>query len=945
MPVGDVRVPRARQQTVSPSIPSATFGAGTARALGQLANNIGAAGQDIQRIEEMQRRREERSEDFDVQRRWVEYNGQQDLLQAERINTATRDGTHVGITDRINDEIEASNAEFLATVPERLRDEYAVRLEGLINSKVSGAFNYEYEQGNRAFLNQTGQTISSLATQMRQGSLSADRAIQEIDALIVMSDLPDITQQELRVGAISQFRSIEFENEIRVARAGGGTVRPATGEDIVAAGILPHERGFLNAVSRRESGDRYNVRYGGEAGPQTFDSFEDHPRVFVRRPDGRLSSAAGRYQFTATTWDMVAAQLGLTSFSPENQDRAAIHLARQRYNAQRAGGLTFDQALQSGDRRTILTVRDSLAETWEAFATMSDDEFINITQGAAGLAGGGTGSAMFPDVWNDERFAMLPYDVRVDLANAGATAEQQRIDDELEALREQHQAALDAANLGAIQGNLSEADVDRLIQDGTLQTAGEIRSFQEFARRGAEGVQGAAAVGRQLTDPNYVFTGTDMRNLNEYVGDAGLQSLGARDENYVNGVFTPLVSRTGIMPSNATRVLSQQLASGNPQQAGFALGVLGDLYTQNPEIIERAEGLSRQQRDQVAVFAANRPFTTPEEALELIQQAQDPNQQQANEILAEEARDAFADISDRSLLNAFDPSIFVRGADFPGTRSQELAFRSQAQSLFVQGWQLFRGDETRARDYMNSRLALEWGPSDIGGAGRRLIRNGPEKYYPQVSGAHDWIDFNVREELGLGADAEFQLVADDQTTFEGRQFAAGEGEFNASYMVAVRDEDGNFRLQLRDDGRPQRLAFEISELQNQLNLAQAEDSNLDARIAQLNREWVLTEGVGEEADRLQAEITKLFEQKRALRNNAGVASGNAETPFMPTTRADRRIEENREQQDRINRIIRGALQPTSTVSRAEFEGYQEELRQLEEEAEMLEREARGQADG
>ena len=942
MAIGDVRVPRTRTQIQNPRVPAGAFGAGTTRALGNLAGAVTGAGEQVGRIAELQIRRQERGEDFDTQRRWIEYNGQQDIRQAEQVQNAARDGTHVGLTDRVDEEIATSNAAFLETVPERLRGEYGVRLEQLTNSKVNGAFTFEYEEGNRVFMADTAETISSLSTQVRGGSIAPDRAIQEINELIDASDLPELQQQEFRVQALVQFRSVEFGNEIRVARNGGGTVREATGQDVVAAGVLPHERGFLNAVSRGESGDRYNIRYGGESGPQTFEDFSDHPRVFVQRPDGRVSSAAGRYQFTATTWDQVASTLGLTSFSPENQDRAAIYLARQRYNSQRAGGLTFDEALQSGDRATILTVRDSLAETWEAFETMSDDAFLNIVTGATGIAGGGTGSAMFPNVWEDERFDMLPFDEKVRLANTGAQQQQEDLEERLRLQRETHDAQIESVNFAARTGQLTEADVGRLINEGTLQTAGEIQQFTTNAQRGAEGIQGRAAVVRQLGNPDYIFTGQDNRNLNEYVGRAGTASLSERDEDYVRDSFIPLVSRTGIIPSNSAQLLSQQLSSTNPQQAAFALGTLGDIYTQNPAIIERNGQLTRGQKDEVAVFAANRAFTTEEEAIELIQQSRDPAQAQANQLLEEEGRVAFEDISDRELLNAFDPGIFSRGPDFPGTRGQESLFRSQAESIYVQGYRLFRGDDGAAQNYMNERLKLEWSSTDIGGAGRRLTRNGPEQYYPQVDREWDWIDFNTREELGLGAGAEFQLVSDDQTVFEGRNFAAGEGEVNASYMVAVRDENGNFRLQLQDDGLPRRIAFEISPLQEQLNMARAEDANLDARIQRLNQEWVLTEGVGEDADRLEGEIAKLFEQKRALRNNAGVSSGNLDMPFTPVTRADKEIEINRQRQADVNKLIRAAVSPTSRTSREAFEGYVAELRQLEQEAEMLEQQARGQ---
>ncbi|MGK9234795.1 glycoside hydrolase family 104 protein [Inquilinus limosus] len=75
------------------------------------------------------------------------------------------------------------------------------------------------------------------------------------------------------------------------------------------------------------SDDGYNVLVGGTL----FDSYAEHPRVFVKLPRYKItSSAAGRYQFLARTWDELAARLRLRDFAPEAQDRAAVELIRGR---------------------------------------------------------------------------------------------------------------------------------------------------------------------------------------------------------------------------------------------------------------------------------------------------------------------------------------------------------------------------------------------------------------------------------------------------------------------------------------------------------------------------------------------------------------------------------------------------------------------------------------
>ena len=96
-------------------------------------------------------------------------------------------------------------------------------------------------------------------------------------------------------------------------------------------------RAFLDMIAFAEGTagpNGYRTLFGG----QLFDSYAAHPRIFVPFRN-TTSSAAGRYQMLARTWDTLAARLGLSDFSPDNQDAAAIELIRERgaLNDVRAG--------------------------------------------------------------------------------------------------------------------------------------------------------------------------------------------------------------------------------------------------------------------------------------------------------------------------------------------------------------------------------------------------------------------------------------------------------------------------------------------------------------------------------------------------------------------------------------------------------------------------------
>lgn len=94
-------------------------------------------------------------------------------------------------------------------------------------------------------------------------------------------------------------------------------------------------RRFLDMIAMSEGtygkgDDGYNVSFGGGL----FDNglaFHPNIRLPFMQTDGRMNSsgAAGRYQFINKTWNGLSNQLGLTDFSKEAQDQAAIELIRQ----------------------------------------------------------------------------------------------------------------------------------------------------------------------------------------------------------------------------------------------------------------------------------------------------------------------------------------------------------------------------------------------------------------------------------------------------------------------------------------------------------------------------------------------------------------------------------------------------------------------------------------
>lgn len=119
-------------------------------------------------------------------------------------------------------------------------------------------------------------------------------------------------------------------------------------------------RRALDIIAKSEDAD-YNTTFGGG----TFDDFSKHPNIKKRfkQKDGKYntSGAAGRYQMLKSTWDDLQSTLGLSDFSPRNQDIGAIALL------DRIKGKDGKSALQSALDGNYQAMVEKAGGTWASF--------------------------------------------------------------------------------------------------------------------------------------------------------------------------------------------------------------------------------------------------------------------------------------------------------------------------------------------------------------------------------------------------------------------------------------------------------------------------------------------------------------------------------------------------------------------------------------------------
>lgn len=120
-----------------------------------------------------------------------------------------------------------------------------------------------------------------------------------------------------------------------------------TRAELESAQANPNVQAFLQVV-RAGEGTADEIGYRRIFGGDLFEGFADHPRQFVTRTsrgNSITSSAAGAYQFLASTWDMLVKRFGFEDFSPANQDLGAIALIAGRHALEDVIGGNFDEAV------------------------------------------------------------------------------------------------------------------------------------------------------------------------------------------------------------------------------------------------------------------------------------------------------------------------------------------------------------------------------------------------------------------------------------------------------------------------------------------------------------------------------------------------------------------------------------------------------------------------
>jgi muramidase (phage lysozyme) len=634
----------------------------------------------------------------------------------------------------------------------------------------------------------------------------------------------------------------------------------------VNTSLPPEARGLLDTIAKTESAGRYNVRYGD----RTFQDFGDHPRVaepITSGPDvGKTSSAAGRYQFIAPTWDAQKAKLGLKDFSPASQDTAAWDLAQTEYKAKTGKDLLT--TLKSGDTADVLP---SLSGQWSSLpggrqpakqfggftpeqvqqnpflisayvrtlshdpelrvqsAKQSADAVMNSARSGLapppnGVAEAEQAYALYPEkmgekvaemrgVLNGQVISRLPQEQQAQVLDAYKRAsEGQDVFHTNMAIATQKQ--VDAANK-----NMVDHPYDEAAQRGWTKPAMPIDPGQpeSIAPALVQRADLSARIGALNHTPNPPLLEKDeMPKLQAALqGPAGPAVLGTIAQGLKPEEMNTLLGEKGFVDS-----VTGMMSSKDPARMTAGMSMVDKIWRDNAANAEGKFGSAAVTRLQA--WQALRDSFNPVELAERLNASDDPSTLKARE----EAKDAAekevktltpADMAYKLGTSWGIPIVsrvanVVTGATpavpFDSIKGGELVadYRATYTSLRAYGV-----DADKASELAVQRLGSTWGVSAA--AGNQVMKNPPEKspMYPKINGSHDWIGDDLNKWVTGKAGAQF--TAGQRSIEAGVGLSGSNRNWNVEGLIA----DGQTQAEIAG-GRPPSYQVAIKKADGTLSI-------------------------------------------------------------------------------------------------------------------------------
>lgn len=763
-------------------VPSGQFNVQTASAadfggsIGKAMSDAGDAG--LQLAVKLQAN-EKKVQHFNYERQFLELQEQDATAYSEKMRgvSGNADGHWQGSREETNTRFKS----WLNTLPAQARAEYEAKAQRYVNGRTAEALTDQYKQ-------QDANTRLALTEEQRKAGLQVQQNPQSYE---------QFAEQQIELIRKSPLTPLEKEQKIAdVKNALAFTAESARAQQnptaVVAAGV---GGGFRERIRSKESGGNDNAAATG-------------------------SSALGRYQFLASTWNQFAGQAGAPAVTdvnrggpndprrnPELQEKVldqylakstaeltanklpvtdanlyALHFFGQ------SGGVKFIRALQSDAGATAATLFPAeAAANRSVFYSGRTQEAKTVQEVYASLTKGFNGAGVTPS----------PRTASEGNLTAGQNAQVQEA--AIRRVREQEAASAAAREVDmSVRRNQTFVD----IKEGPSP----VETYKEARRAGVitdfADIEKAERVIRDRDKADTDFqTGASLMqggrsasnpfNKDHRDGVTAIYERGVKNGADPAALAAQVFDRTGIIPPPFATALRGALASDDPGRTAGSLMIAANMLRQNPNAFAGVDG--RADIEKAATEYRRRTETlgesTEQAAKSIMADARNPDNM--NPVKQEQVQQFRKSSLTQEKIDSRLQSTFSSWMPFSGpalpSGEQRTALASIYSEFASEGFEVHR-DPAKALAYADMKVEQQFGVQN-----GVLMRYPPEKTsLPSLPGiGRKWINEQaagyVKDRMGVVVDPSQVILVPIERD-------------GVSTSAAFRD--GKTTRVKRDDGKP-----------------------------------------------------------------------------------------------------------------------------------------------
>lgn len=560
------------------------------------------------------------------------------------------------------------------------------------------ALTTELDTTDKFYATQIGDKLDLFSKGILQSPNEAETYIQQGEAFIDASGLPEGVKQQLKTG---------WRESAAAAKANALLESDPAALQGVLTGASP-ATAFADRLSSTESGGNWaatnNVEGSGGKGHYGRLQFSIG-RLDEAKAAGIIPKDMTPQQFASNTPEGQRAQLRVEAWHfadidryirEKGYDKKGLSLDGMRAVAHLGGKGGLDQFVANGGKSDTADANGTtLSKYYDTYATGGDSVLSNLSYADTLKFGDAAGQA----VAAQEREA--------------AVAAQAEYDSKLNTLL-----------TGLNDGVYGAGAIEAARAEGWLTSYDDIKKAQGILTTANEKADNLNAGIAALQDPNTIWNPFDKDQVKQ------MNAVVAAQVDPVGAGYT-IWNKTGILPDASVNAMRGGLISTDPTKVLGAARYAGNMMAANPNAFA---GVGEGRADlEAAGIEFNRQVNqlgrTPEEAAQVLAQMNDPN----FKATAPKREDVQAfeqalrkDGVTSTVLDTFDPGVFSSQPQGGLTAAQQAVMDSDYIAFATDNFRQY-GDEGRAKEYATQQMKKLYGVSN-----GRVTKYPPEKIYPPV---------------------------------------------------------------------------------------------------------------------------------------------------------------------------------------------------------------------